>query len=153
MQGRSGHVTPASSHHNQHPQCNPLPLYPIIKETWWRFPSSFTRHFTHNSFCNSLIFSLWRHLPMFTELPVVLARLCRKNPQGQSLSLWTAQWFRSVHGAKGVAKKGSAAGYCLDLMLPFFKESWEGGKRQKQLPNNSKRSSSNTFTSADAARA
>lgn len=146
MQGRSGHVTPASPHHYQHPQCKPLPIYYIIKEVWCRFPRSFTRHFTHNSF----FFQAMKASPNAHWIACVPARLCRKNPQGQSVILWIAQWLRGVHGTKGAAKKGSVAGHCLDLRLPFIKWSREGGKRQMQLPN-SKRSSANT--SADAARA
>lgn len=80
-----------------------------------------------------LVLRLWKHLPMLTELPVVLARLCRTIPQEESVSLWITPWFRGVHGTKGAAKKGSADGHYLDLMLPVIKGSQDRGKRQKQL--------------------
>lgn len=148
MQGRNGHVSPASPHHYQHPQCNPFPLYHIIKEVCCRFPQVFYQAL-HTSFFKS-DFQVMKESPKAHWIARGPAKLCRKNPQEHSLSLWITQWFRGVHGTKAAAKKGSAAGHCLDLMLPFIKGSQEGGKRQKPLPNNSKRSSSNT--SADAAR-
>lgn len=132
MQGRSGHVSPASSHHYQHPQCNSLPLYHIIKELWCRFPRSFKGTW-HNSFFKS-DFQVMKALPNAHWIAYGPARLFlqEKSIRG-TLSLWITQWFRGVHGIKGAAKKGPAAGHCLDLMLPFIKGSWEEKDRSSFL--------------------